>query len=184
MEYSKKIFRFQVFSFLFIAIVGTLLHFTYSWSGNNFFVASFSAVNESTWEHLKLIFFPSLIITVIGFFIIGKNISNFLYARVVAVIASMIFIVVFFYTYTGVLETNVAILDIGSFFVAVFLEEYLVYRIIKKKSNKNTNVSSIILIILLLCFITFTYFPPMIGLFKDPLNNSYGIYGYEKNNVI
>jgi len=36
-------------------------------------IASFSAVNESVWEHLKLLFFPMLLTTIIGYFYIGKN---------------------------------------------------------------------------------------------------------------
>ena len=50
--------NFQIFSTIFVMILGTLLHFTYEWSGGNLLVASFSAVNESTWEHLKLLFYP------------------------------------------------------------------------------------------------------------------------------
>lgn len=34
--------------FLFISVLGVLLHFTYEWSGDNPIVALFSAVNEST----------------------------------------------------------------------------------------------------------------------------------------
>lgn len=50
--------RLNLFRFIFISILGVLLHFTYEWSGDNPAVGLFSAVNESTWEHLKLIFFP------------------------------------------------------------------------------------------------------------------------------
>ena len=54
--------------FLFISVLGVLLHFTYEWSGDNPIVALFSAVNESTWEHLKLLFFPMLLLTIIELF--------------------------------------------------------------------------------------------------------------------
>lgn len=48
----------NLFRFIFISVLGVLLHFTYEWSGDNAVVGLFSAVNESTWEHLKLLFFP------------------------------------------------------------------------------------------------------------------------------
>ena len=62
---KKKIIRFQIFSVIFTWILGTILHFLYEWSGDNKIIASFSAVNESTWEHLKLVFFPMLITTIV-----------------------------------------------------------------------------------------------------------------------
>ena len=48
---NKKILRFQIFSIIFTAILGTILHFTYEWSNGNSFIALFSATNESVWEH-------------------------------------------------------------------------------------------------------------------------------------
>ena len=168
--------KFLIFSTIFTWILGTLLHFAYEWSNNNLLLAAFSAVNESTWEHLKLLFFPMLITTIIGYFYMKKNnISNFLCAKAIGIITSMLFIIIFFYTYTGIIGTNFAILDIGSFFVAVVLGEYLAYKIMISDFKCNKAVSIISLIILLLCFIFFTFFPPRIGLFKDPINNSYGI---------
>lgn len=173
---KNLILKFQIFSIIFTWILGTLLHFTYEWSDNNLLLAAFSAVSESTWEHLKLLFFPMLITTVIGYFYIGKNnISNFLCAKTIGIITSISFIVIFFYTYTGILGTNFAILDIGSFFAAVVLGEYVSKKIMNSDFKCNKALSIISLIILLLCFIIFTYFPPKIGLFKDPITNSYGI---------
>ncbi len=68
---SNKILKYQIFSAIFAIILGTLLHFAYEWSGNNAFVGSFSSINESTWEHLKLAFFPMLITAIIRLFYFG-----------------------------------------------------------------------------------------------------------------
>ena len=65
---KNKFLRFQIFSLFFTYVLGTILHFTYEWSNENSIVALFSAVNESTWEHLKLLFFPMLITIIIGYF--------------------------------------------------------------------------------------------------------------------
>ena len=67
---SKKLLKYQIFSAIFTIILGTLLHFTYEWSGNNAFVGAFSSINESTWEHLKLAFYPMLITSIIRLFFI------------------------------------------------------------------------------------------------------------------
>lgn len=175
MKETSSILKYQIFSIIFTSILGTLLHFTYEWSNNNIIVASFSAINESTWAHLKLLFFPMLLTTIIGYFYIGKNISNFLCAKTIGIITSMLFIIIFFYTYTGILGTNFAILDIGSFFVAVILGEYLAYKIMLSNFQCNTQIAIISLTILLLSFIIFTFNPPKIGLFEDPNTNEYGI---------
>ena len=68
MKGDKSFSKFQVFSTIFSLISGVLLHFAYEWSDNNTFVGLFSAVNESTWEHLKLVFFPSLIYFLFEYF--------------------------------------------------------------------------------------------------------------------
>ena len=175
---KKKIIRFQIFSVIFTWILGTILHFLYEWSGDNKIIASFSAVNESTWEHLKLVFFPILITTIVGFLVIGKDNKKFWCAKTIGIILAMSFIIVFFYTYTGIIGTNFAILDIGSFFVAVILGEYVAYKIMTNDEYKlkcNKRIAVIGLICILLCFIIFTYLPPHIGLFKDPISNGYGI---------
>lgn len=170
----KKLFKYYVFSIIFTLVLGTLLHFTYTWSDNNSFVAAFSAVNESTWEHLKLIFFPMLITIIISYFYLENNSQKYLCAKTVGIIASMLFITIFFYTYTGILGTNYAILNIASFIFAVISGEYITYLLIKSNYVCNKKLPIIILLSLLLLFIFFTYLPPKINYFKDPISNKYG----------
>ena len=55
---NEKIKNYQIFSVIFIFILGTLLHFTYDLSNGNQIIATFSSINESVWEHLKLLYFP------------------------------------------------------------------------------------------------------------------------------
>lgn len=171
---NKSIFKFQIFSIIFVSILGTLLHFTYDWSNNNVLVGIFSAINESTWEHLKLLFYPMLLTTIIGYFYLGKNTSNFLCAKTLGIVAAMIFTIVFFYTYTGILGTNVDILNIATFFIAVILGEFVAYKYMLSNNPCDEKTAIIILIILLLCFTIFTFFPPQIGLFKDPISGAFG----------
>ena len=73
----------NLFRFIFISVLGVLLHFTYEWSGDNAVVGLFSAVNESTWEHLKLLFFPFLLLTILEVLLRGNMLpEQFLPARV------------------------------------------------------------------------------------------------------
>ncbi len=126
---KNKIRNYQIFSAIFTFILGTLLHFTYKLSGENIIVASFSAINESVWEHLKLLYFPMLLTLIIGYCYIGKNAPNFLCSKTIGIITSMLFTIIFFYTYSGILGKNIAIVDISLFFVATILGEYVAYRL-------------------------------------------------------
>lgn len=172
---KNHILIFEIVSTIFIMILGTLLHFTYEWSNNNVLVGTFSAINESTWEHLKLIFFPMLITLVIGYIYIGKNIPNYLCAKVLGIIVAILFTIIFFYTYTGIIGTNFAIIDISSFFIAVVLGQYVAYQKMQSKSSCNNLIAIIILLVLYLCFLIFTFFPPHIALFRDPITGIFGI---------
>ena len=172
---NTKIRNYQIASAIFVCILGTLLHFTYKFFGENNFVASFSAVNESVWEHLKLLFFPMLLTTIIGYFYIVKNAPNFLCSKTLGIITSMLFIIIFFYTYTGIIGKSILFIDIASFFVAVILGEYLSYKLMTSNLKCNNVIAIIILTIILICFVVFTYFTPKIGLFKDSVTNEYGI---------
>lgn len=172
---NAKIRNYQIVSVIFVCILGTLLHFTYEFFGQNILIAPFSAVNESVWEHLKLLFFPMLLTTIIGYFYIGKNVPNFLCSKLFGIIASMLFIIIFFYTYTGIIGKSIVFIDIASFFIAVILGEYLAYKLIISNFKCNPIITIMILAIILICFVVFTYLTPKIEIFRDPVTNQYGI---------
>lgn len=171
-----KIKTWQIITVIICLILGILLHFTYEWSGENTIVALFSAVNESTWEHLKLAFFPMLLMSIIGYFIIDKQTNNFWLAQAIGIITAITFIIVFFYTYQGILGTNIDVLNIGSFIIAIILGEFVTYKILKSRNIYNSELISIIfLVILLFSFILYTFYPPQIPLFQNPISGEYGI---------
>ena len=125
----------NLFRFIFISVLGVLLHFTYEWSGDNAVVGLFSAVNESTWEHLKLLFFPFLLLTILEVLLRGNMLpEQFLPARILGILAGMGGIVVGFYTLRGVLGRNYDALNIALYFAGVLLslfvenKRYLFYR--------------------------------------------------------
>lgn len=175
MNDKKTILIFQVLSAIFTILLGIILHFTFQWSNKNPLVSVFSAVNESTWEHLKLLFFPMLITTTIGYFYLGKNIPKFLCSKTIGIIVSILFTIIFFYTYTGILGTNFAVLNILTFIISAILGEYVSYKLMFSVFESNNNICIAILTMLFLSFIFFTFSPPKIGLFKDPITGKYGI---------
>lgn len=114
----RRLFFWELAGFLFTGALGVLLHFLYEWSGGNTLAAAFSAVNESTWEHMKLLFFPMFVFSVFQVCIMGRNYPNFLAARAASILTGLVLIPVLFYTYTGVLGRNINWVDIAIFFLA------------------------------------------------------------------
>ena len=164
-----------VIGIIVICVIGTLLHFVYELSHHNKVVAIFAAVNESVWEHLKLLFFPMLITIIIGIFYTNKRVPNFICAKTIGTIAAMLFTVTFFYTYTGVLGKNISVIDISSFFIATILGEFIGYIYIINNFRCNKKLAIAVLVVLAFCFAIFTFRTPNIGIFKDPITNQYGI---------
>lgn len=158
--------KYEIISTYIIFILGSILHFTYEYSNNNVVVSLFSSINESTWEHIKILFYPMLLSTMIGYILFKNKYQYYLCNKVKGIILSLLFIIIFFYTYTGVLGYNIALIDISSFFIAATLGQYYSYKNINKKCN-NT-IAFILIIILIISFTIFTFAPPSIGLFRSP----------------
>lgn len=76
-------------------LLGALLHFVYGWLNNPVF-AIFGSINESVWEHLKLLFWPSLLMAIIEYFYIGYNFKNYIIAKAVSIYIGVLLIVSFF----------------------------------------------------------------------------------------
>ena len=55
---KQRSILWQAAGFAAVTFGGTILHFLYDWTGGSILVAPFSGVNESTWEHMKLLFWP------------------------------------------------------------------------------------------------------------------------------
>lgn len=175
MTEKKKIVLFCLIAFLFISIFGAISHFFYEWSGKNKIAGFLFPANESTWEHLKLAIFPTLLFFFIGFFIF-KN-PNYLFAFFITLLTPMILIPAIFYSYTAITGSSILIVDILTYFISVFFACYFCYIIlIHEPLGTAANIISIIGIsIILICYFVFTLCPPKIFLFKDAVTGGYGL---------
>lgn len=167
--YMKGLKSYILAGIIFVSFFGTLFHFVYEWSGNNFFVGLFTPINESIWEHTKLIFFPMLMYS----FYLNKK-AGIEYPCIRSAMASgaligVALIIVLYYTYSGIIGFNVAPVDISIFYISVIASFLIVYK--KSTSCKTDNynrLSQILQLLLLFLFIIFTNFPPDIPLFMNP----------------
>lgn len=154
-----------ILRYLFVVILGSALHFVYELSGKNFIVGLFAPINESVWEHLKLIFFPMLILTLWDVFRNSRDCISFLPARTTGILLGMTFIVVNFYTITGVLGTNIDWINILIYFLAVAFAFGAEMKLYRTRECPNNTISILILIIFVILFAAFTLAPPAIGIF-------------------
>lgn len=157
-------------------MLGSALHFTYELSGNNPVVGVISAVNESVWEHLKLVFWPSLFWILITVIHLRRKVGNFLPAKTIGIYIMVLFIPAVFYTYTAFTSKSIFVIDIASFIAAVIVGQTVSYKLYKYRFPKATEIVAIAAIILLATiFIVFTFYPPQLPIFQDPLTGYYGI---------
>lgn len=176
-QWLWRIFWSELVGVCFVSVAGTLLHFLYKWSGHKRLVGLMAAVNESTWEHLKLLFFPMLFYTIIQYALWGRMLSSFLFAKSMGILAGVFVIVAVFYTYTGIWGANFLPLDIATFFVGVFLGFGVSTRMMVGGmfQEKGFQVAGILLLMAeCIAFLLCTRYPPHIGLFCDPGSGNYG----------
>lgn len=168
-----------------ISTIGTfalcfLTHFIYNLFPNDIF-AIFFPVNESIWEHMKMLYTTILLYGIIEYFLILKfNIkaNNYLLNLFITSIISIpLYLVIFLPIYYKFGENMFITLTI--LFIVIALVNYLNYYLLKTKEIKYSNILAIILIIITyIIFGYLTHNPIKNDLFFDTEEEKYGINDY------
>lgn len=174
---KKSIFIWQIVGFGVTAVLGTVLHFLYDWTGGNTIAALFSGVNESTWEHMKLLFFPMLIFALVQSRFFEER-EDFWCIKLVGILVGLTLIPVFFYTYNGAIGKSPDWLNISIFFISAAIAYLVEGRLFKANALRcSPRIALFAICVIGILFFVFTFATPKIGLFRDPIDGSYGI-GY------
>ena len=173
----KKILSWEMFGILFTVLVGSLLHFTFELSGEWTPMAIISGVNESTWEHFKIGFWPAFIWGFIEFFVFGRKVKNFFFAKGISFLVIPAVISVLFYSYTFIFKIESLAIDIVIFIIAVAVAQIVSYRLMLLKERKLclNIIGGIIIIINIVLFSLLSFYPPECFIFQDPATGGYGI---------
>ena len=155
---------------------GTILHFLFEWLSGTIWIAPFSGVNESTWEHMKLLFWPMLIFAIVeSFFFRDRN--EFWCVKLRGILLGLMLIPILFYTYNGVIGSSPDWINIAIFFISAAI--VYIYETRQLNSDtvacKSPRLAIALLLLVALLFTVFTFKAPRIGIFKDPLTLTYGI---------
>ena len=173
---GRKVFLWHLLGIIFAVLLGSFLHFAFQISGNFKPVAIFAAVNESTWEHLKIAFWPAFTWGVLEYFVYGKKFVNFWLAELTELYSIPILIVALFYGYTAFLKDNL-FFDISIFVLSIILGFLISFLILvsKRGFSKLASLMIFLLVAEILAFCLLTYFPLRNFLFLDPISLGYGL---------
>ena len=173
---KRSIGLWQLMGFAVTSLGGTLLHFLYDWLGEAKWVAPFSGVNESTWEHMKLLFWPAFIFAAVQSFFF-KGYDEFWCIKLRGILLGLGVIPLIFYTYNGVIGKSPDWLNIAIFFIsAAAMYLYEVRALAKGGTPCNfPRLSLALLCVIALLFAIFTFKTPELGIFRDPIDGTYGI---------
>ena len=175
---KKSLFFWQMLGFVFTGAAGVILHFLFDLTNQSMFVAPFSAVNESIWEHMKLLFFPMFLFAIIENLYIGKDYKSFWCAKLTGIVLGILLIPVLYYTINGIFGSTPDYVNTAIFYVASAIS-YIVETWLMKKdiiNCKSPKKALGILALIAVAFAVLTFIPPQIPLFQDPITNSYGYY--------
>lgn len=172
----RRLFFWELGVFLSTAVLGILLRFAYGWSGGSALAAAFSAVNGSAWEHMKLLFLPLFLFSLLQVCLLGRNYPNLPAVRFVSAVTGAALIPILFYTYTGVTGRSfpgIAIFLLAD--LAAFALDFWLLRRGRFSQGWQQLLGLAALWALVFCFVWCTFRPVRLPLWRDPATGIYGI---------
>ena len=154
-----------------------LSHFMYEWLTNSIFSILFP-VNESIWEHMKLLVTPVLIFSLFEYIIYRRkniNYNNFLLSYAISMILGIL-IYLLIYLPIDAIFGHSAFVAIGLLFITFIIIEIVSYYIMRYRNIKYSSIIGIsIILFIYIIFGYLTYNPPYNDLFYDTQKKIYGI---------
>ena len=167
----------QILGFLFTSAAGTCLHFLFDLTGQSLAAALVSAVNESIWEHMKLIFVPMFLVA--GWQYRSYREPDFWCRKMKSILIGLILIPVLYYTYTGILGVSADWFNVTIFFLAAGAAyRWEALAVLEGRSCRISDKLALTILILIAgIFAVLTFYPPEIPFFRDPITGTYGYIG-------
>ncbi len=169
----------MILEIILIILIGTCLHFTYELSKHNKVVALFSAVNESTWEHIKIGLTATFILTLVDGYVYGLN-PNYFIAKSLSLLTIVVLIPLLFYTYTAITKKAILPVDIISFILTIICSQLVFKHFLNINSIPfiYNYLGLIVMFIIFGFYMILTILPMKNFIFKDPITHKYGLRGH------
>ena len=169
--------KMLITGFFFTFIIGTLMHFTYHWTGCSAITGLLVPVNESMWEHLKMLAMPMLLFGLFEKRGYAKELKNFWPARLLSIVSGMVILVLFYDLWLVVAGDGGLTLDIIDFVVGVALAWVINGKLLASgrfASKTARTLAAVGIAALLAIFFVFTWQPPQVNFFRDPPTGTFG----------
>jgi len=160
-------------------IIGAFFHFLFVLSGKLSIIGAISAVNESVWEHEKMILLPVICWWAIYYALKGNkygiDINKWFTGLVISLFSSLLTIPFLFYFYTQAFGVEILAVDIFLLLLADFIGQWLGLHFYKHAKSLKVHISIMLVILIVIAFVVFTFNTPHLPLFQDGVAGGYGI---------
>ncbi len=160
-------------------ILGTVMHYAYEFFWGHPVAGIFTAVNESVWEHTKMVLWPVILWwSLYGW--LQKEVqeidqNKWFAGALTALGISIVTIPLLYYFYTEAFGVEVLWVDILILLLAVCFGQLLGWHVYRYGNGISKKLVISIFIGVVVLFAWFTFFPPHIPLFQDDVTGTYGI---------
>ena len=175
---NKIVKRWELIGIVLIIGFGTTLHFWFEWTDYWRPMAVIAAVNESTWEHFKMAFWPGLIFAAIEYPFLKDKVNNLLLAKALGLLAMPIITMILFYGYTSITGHHALWADVIVFILSVIGGQLVSLKVLTTKKMYSQRVkafAALTLLLMTLAFSLLSYYPRENFIFAHPENGEYGI---------
>ena len=159
--------------------IGSILHFAYNIFWESLVVGLFAPVNESIWEHTKMVLWPVILWWLLYYCFRSKqyslNKNKWFGGALTALLTSLFTMPLLYYFYTQAFGVELLWVDILILLLSIILGQFLGLHIYRSSKGMDAKLVLVLFIVLVLLFMLFTFFPPHIPLFQDGLTGNYGI---------
>lgn len=161
----------------FLFFLGSMLHFVYGVSDKNKIVALFVPVNESIFEHSKLLLVPLVLFWGIAYFFIKNDIdvNKYFTAMLMSIIFSILVMVSFYYTYKEIIGNSYLWIDIFDLLLSLFLGQIIANHFYEYGIGVPAFLSLGIVLSIFVFYTYLTFKPFKTPFFYDEKRKVYGI---------
>ncbi len=160
---------YTLLGILVLFAVGSLFHFLYSLTGECFIIGLFVPINESIFEHTKMVVLPIFIWWFIFYLFRKKDlfVNAWFTSAIIAMISAIIAIPMLFYFYSQAFGIESLVIDILILLVSLAIGQILGLHYYRHGKGIEYHFAIVLMIVIIILFAFFTINPPAFPIFNS-----------------
>ena len=160
---------YTLLGILVLFVVGSLFHFLYSLTGECFIIGLFVPINESIFEHTKMVVLPIFIWWFIFYLFRKKDlfVNAWFTSALIAMISAIIVIPMLFYFYSQAFGIESLVIDILILLVSLAIGQILGLHYYRHGKGIEYHFAIVLMIVIIILFAFFTINPPAFPIFNS-----------------